>query len=275
MKVWFITGTATGLGHELVKLLLKRGDKVCATSRTPEKLVSSIGPISESFLPIKMDLMSEESIKSGVAKAIEHFNHIDVLVNNAGFGHTGTFEETSEEVIRKNFEINFFAPLRVIREIMPHFRSRRSGTILNVSSVAAFHSFYGMSVYSANKMALRGMTIGMRDEFRHFGVRTCCICPGPFKTAFYNQGGKSDIVIDDYEELRKTMKKPEYTIPWEDSVKGAQLIIDAEALEELPTDLFLGKFACQMTKSDLHKVEEEIDKYSEMCSHCGSELNGY
>lgn len=273
MRVWLVTGTATGLGHELVKLLIARGDKVCATSRTPEKLIDSIGPISDSFLPIKMDLTSEESINSGVAKAIEKFGHVDVLVNNAGANQSGTFEETSEASIRKNFEINFFAPLRVIRAIMPHFRSRKSGTIFNVSSVAAFHSFYGMSVYSASKMALRGMTIGMRDEFRHFGVRTCCVCPGPFKTAFYNQGGKSDIVIDDYEELRKTLKKPEYTIPWEDSTKGAQLMIDAEALEELPGDLFLGKFACNITKSDLHKVEDEINKYEEMCSHCGSELS--
>ncbi|KAK8883491.1 hypothetical protein M9Y10_042583 [Tritrichomonas musculus] len=275
MRVWLVTGTATGLGHELVKLLLARGDKVCATSRTPEKLIGSIGPISDSFLPIKMDLTSEESIKSVVAKAIEHFGHVDVLVNNAGFGHNGTFEETSEERIRQNFEINFFAPLRVVRAIMPHFRSRHSGTIFNVSSIAAFHSFYGLSVYSANKMALRGMTLGMRDEFRHFGVRTCCVCPGPFKTAFYDQGGQSDIVIQDYEELRKTLKKRVMPWPWEDNVKGAQLIIDADALEELPADLFLGKVACQNTKLDLHNVEEEIDKYAEMCSHCGSELNGY
>lgn len=126
MKVWFVTGTETGLGHELVKLLLAKGDKVCATSRTPEKLIESIGAISDSFLPIKVDLTSEESIKNGVAKAIEHFGQIDVLVNNAGFGHTGTFEETSEAVIRKNFEINFFAPLRVIRAVMPHFRSEYS-----------------------------------------------------------------------------------------------------------------------------------------------------
>ena len=163
MKVWFVTGTATGLGHELVKLLLAKGDKVCATSRTPQKLIDSLGPISDKFLPIAMDLTSEESINCCVAKAIEHFGHIDVLVNNAGFGHTGTFEETSEAVIRKNFEINYFAPLRVIRAIMPHFRSRKSGTIFNVSSVAAFHSFYGMSVYSASKMALRGMTIGTHN----------------------------------------------------------------------------------------------------------------
>ena len=275
MRVWFVTGTATGLGHELVKLLLARGDKVCATSRTPEKLINSIGPISDSFLPIKMDLTSEESIKSVVAKAIEHFGYIDVLVNNAGFGHNGTFEETSEAVIRKNFEINFFAPLRVIREIMPHFRSRKSGTIFNVSSIAAFHSFYGLSIYSANKMALRGVTLGMRDEFRHFGVRTCCVCPGPFKTAFYNQGGNSDLVIPDYEELRKTIPKRVMPWPWEDNVKGAQLIIDAYLLEELPADLFLGKVACQNTKLDLHNVEAEIDKYAEMCSHCGAELSGY
>ncbi|KAH0791548.1 SDR family oxidoreductase [Histomonas meleagridis] len=272
MKVWFVTGTSTGIGHELVKLLLARGDKVIATSRTPEKLIASIGPVSENFLPIALDLNSEENIKSVVSKSIEHFGHIDVLVNNAGYGQNGTFEETSEESIRKNFEINFFAPLRIIREIMPHFRSRKSGTIFNVASIAAFHSFYGMGTYSAAKMALRGMTIGMRDEFKHFGVRTCCVAPGPFKTAFYDQSGQSDIVIDDYEELRKTLPPRVMKWKWEDNVKGAQLIIDANELDEIPETLFLGKVAIDVVRGDLKKINDEMDKYEEMCSHCGAEL---
>lgn len=272
MKIWFVTGTSTGLGFELVKLLLARGDKVAATSRTPEKLIASFGPKSPSFLPLGVDLFSEQSISEGVDKAIKHFGYIDVLVNNAGAGINGVFEETSEETIRKNFELNFFAPLRVIRAMAPHFRERKSGTIFNTSSIAAQHSFYGMSIYSASKHALTGFTEGLRDELRHFGVRVCDVEPGPFKTAFYDQGMKSDNVIHDYEELRKTFPKRTMPWPWEDNVKGAQLMIDANEREELPLHLFLGKVAMDVVRGDLKRTLDEIDAYYEMCSHCGAEL---
>ncbi|KAH0793981.1 SDR family NAD(P)-dependent oxidoreductase [Histomonas meleagridis] len=120
-------------------------------------------------------------------------------------------------------------------------------------------------------MALRGMTIAMRDEFKHFGVRTCCVAPGPFKTAFFDQCGQADIIIDDYEELRKTLP-PREKRKWEDNVKGAQLIIDANELEEIPETLFLGKVAIDIVRNDLKKINDEMDKYEEICSHCGAEL---
>jgi len=107
-KVWFVTGASKGLGLTLVKKLLENNYRVAATSRTLESLIKEVGETSESFLPLQMDLTSNEHVNSAVRQCIDHFGRIDVVVNNAGFGLIGTLEELTDAEVRENFDVNVF-----------------------------------------------------------------------------------------------------------------------------------------------------------------------
>src|SRR5690606_9782951 len=126
-KVWFVTGASQGLGLALVKKLLQSGYAVAATSRNSHSLTYELGEPSEAFLPLVVSLTEEQNVKTAIEKAIGHFGHIDVVVNNAGYGQLGTLEELSDQEARANFEVNIFGALHVIRHVMPYLREQRSG----------------------------------------------------------------------------------------------------------------------------------------------------
>ena len=137
-KVWFVTGASKGLGLSLVKQLLATGYKVAATSRNISDLIQAVNTDSSDFLPLAVNLKSEESIKEAISKTAEKFARIDVVVNNAGYGLAGSLEELSDTESRENFEINVFGTLNVIRQVMPLMRAQQSGHIFNISSIAGF-----------------------------------------------------------------------------------------------------------------------------------------
>src|SRR5687768_7163620 len=127
-KVWFVTGASKGLGLTLVKKLLAEGYQVAATSRTLGSLQKEVGT-SASFLPLEVEITDETSVRHAIAKTLETFGGIDVVVNNAGYGQLGTLEELSDNESRENFDTNVFGVLNVIRSVMPHFRGKKSGHI--------------------------------------------------------------------------------------------------------------------------------------------------
>ena len=126
-KVWFVTGASKGLGLVLVQSLLAAGHRVTATSRSTSELVQTIGPASDRFLPLQVDLVSEVSASDAVRAAHAHFGALDVIVNNAGYGQFGTVEETSDLEARRNFDVNVFGVLNVLRAVAPYLRAQRSG----------------------------------------------------------------------------------------------------------------------------------------------------
>lgn len=134
-KVWFVTGASKGLGFELVKKLLSDGYKVAATSRTVASLTDAFGEVSENFLPLSMNITDNNDVQSVLAKTVDHFGNVDVIVNNAGYGQLGTLEELSDAEARANFDVNVFGTLNVIRNAMPYLREQKSGNIFNISSV--------------------------------------------------------------------------------------------------------------------------------------------
>jgi NAD(P)-dependent dehydrogenase (short-subunit alcohol dehydrogenase family) len=137
-KVWLVTGASKGLGLSLVKRLLNEGYPVAATSRDVKTLSEEVGHPGASFLPLQMELVNEESVAKGVAEIIQTFGTIDVVVNNAGYGQLGTLEELSDQEARQNFDVNVFGSLNVIRQVMPHFRAKKSGMFFNISSIVGF-----------------------------------------------------------------------------------------------------------------------------------------
>ncbi|HMF76041.1 MAG TPA: SDR family NAD(P)-dependent oxidoreductase [Bryobacteraceae bacterium] len=182
--VWFITGTSQGFGYELVRAALQRGDKVAATSRTPAKVAAAFPDAGGRLLAIQMDLRSEAQIASSIQSAIERFGHIDVLVNNAGHGLLGAIEEASDAEVLNIYETNVFGLLRVTRAVAPHLRERRSGHIVNISSIGGLVAGPGWGIYASTKFAVEGISEALSKELKPLGISVTAVEPGPFRTDF-------------------------------------------------------------------------------------------
>lgn len=186
--MWFITGASTGLGRALVEVLLEKGYPVSATARDPSVLDALKAVYKEQLLCPQLNVTNPVQVREAIAKTISQFGHIDVLVNNAGYGLIGAVEEVTDEEIRQQFDTNFFGALDVTRAILPHFRSRKTGHIVNISSIGGFRAIAGAAIYNATKFALEGLSEALAREVAPLGIRVVLVEPGPFRTDF---GGRS------------------------------------------------------------------------------------
>ena len=187
-KVWFITGASKGLGLALTKLSLANGDKVIATSRNVEDFKASITEHQENFLSLKVDITSDEEVKNAVAKSIEKFGVLDVIVNNAGYSLVGSMEEMTDKEFRKTMDVNLFGTVNVIRNVMPYLRKQQSGHIINISSNAGYVGFGNAASYNASKFAVIGLSEALAEETKQFGIKVTVVAPGQFRTSFMNKG---------------------------------------------------------------------------------------
>ena len=262
-KVWLVTGASKGLGLSLVKKLLNEGCKVAATSRTVERLEKEVGA-SANFLPLDVNVTDEQSVRNAILKAIETFGGIDVVVNNAGYIQFGTLEELSDGEVRQNFDTNVFGALNVIRSVMPHFRNKKSGHIINISSIAGLiGTFPGCGIYSATKFALVGLTESLSVEAKEFGVKATIVYPGYFRTNFLDKGSLSlpRKPIADYTSAR-------YSEQWhETEMNGKQLgnpdkaavaFIRLAESENPPLHFFMGSDAFGMAYNKIEVLQNEL-----------------
>lgn len=263
-KVWFVTGASKGLGLSLVKKLLQEGYSVAATSRKTSDLVSAIGEASDHFLSLQVDLINEESVSKAIAETIQKFGKIDVVVNNAGYGQLGTLEELTDAEARQNFDINVFGSLNVIRNVMPHLRSKKSGHIINISSIAGFQGgFPGWGIYNATKFAVAGLTEAFAVEAKSLGIVSTIVYPGYFKTNFLLEGSLNlaQNPISDYKEARELEVIHDTQIignqPGDPNRAAASFIKLAE-MEEVPLHFFMGSDAVGMAKSKIETLQKEL-----------------
>jgi NAD(P)-dependent dehydrogenase (short-subunit alcohol dehydrogenase family) len=184
-KTILITGASSGIGHATAVLFQKRGWNVAATMRSPEKGADLSG--LKSLACIRLDVIDIASIKEAISETMSRFGAIDAVVNNAGYGLVGPFEASTPEQVERQFRTNVFGLMNVTREILPHFRERRDGVILNVSSMGGRITFPLYSVYHATKWAVEGFSESLQFELRQFNVRVKIIEPGPIKTDFYDR----------------------------------------------------------------------------------------
>jgi len=264
-KVWFVTGASKGLGLILVKKLLQSGHQVAATSRNIADLGKEIGEKSANFLPLQVDLVNEQSVASSIAETINTFGKIDVIVNNAGYGQLGTLEELSDDETRKNFDVNVFGSLNVIRHIMPHFRANKSGQIFNISSIGGFMgAFAGWGVYCATKFAVAGFTEALAAEAKSHGISATVVYPGYFRTNFLEKGSLAlpQNSIADYKEARESELMHEQQIAGNqpgDPEKAAEVIIEVAKSANPPVHLFLGQDAYNMANAKLEIIKNDLN----------------
>lgn len=175
-KVILITGGSSGIGKSIGEFLHKKGFKVYGTSRNPENIKNSV------FSLVALDVRNVESIQSAISEIIQKEGKIDIVVNNAGVGITGPLEEIPTSEIKNNFETNFFGPIEVMKAVLPHMRSQKSGLIINITSIAAYMGLPYRSIYSASKGALELITEALRMEVKDFGIHIANVAPGDFAT---------------------------------------------------------------------------------------------
>lgn len=175
-KVVLITGGSSGIGKSVGEFLTQKGFVVYGTSRNPERYPSS------QFNLVKLDVADTESIEKAIEKVISESGRLDVLINNAGAGITGPIEEIPDAEIQRNFETNFFGPIRVIKAVLPQMRTQNSGLIINVTSIAGYMGLPYRGIYSASKGALELLTEAFRMEIKDFNIHMTNVAPGDFAT---------------------------------------------------------------------------------------------
>jgi len=270
-KVWYVTGASKGLGLAIVKKLLKEGYRVAATSRNINDLQKAVGTASDTFLPLAVDLKNEASVNESIKETVAHFGSVDVVVNNAGYGLTGSLEELSDEEIRQNFDVNVFGALNVIRKVMPFMRKQKSGHILNIASVGGFTgAFPGFGSYISTKFAMHGFSESLSAEVKPFNIKVTIVSPGYFRTEFLDASlavPKNEIA--DYKLVRdvEQVHMNDYNHnQLGDPDKAADVLIEVAEQKEPPLHLFLGTDAYQMADAKIKAVQQDMNAVRELAT---------
>jgi short-subunit dehydrogenase len=188
-KYAIVTGSSTGIGFETSLLLARRGFHTYATMRNIDRSQQLVDTVKKHNLPIQvlqLDVTNDNSVKNTVDRIVNESNRIDVVVNNAGYGLIGAFEDIPMDEIKAHFETNLFGAIRVMQAVLPIMRKQRSGTIVNISSMGGRIAFPLSSTYSGSKFALEGITESLSYEVEQFGIKTILIESGIVKTNFAN-----------------------------------------------------------------------------------------
>lgn len=262
---WFVTGASRGLGLELVRLLLERGDEVVATSRSAERLTAALaGSDTSRLLPLAVDLVDERQVAAAVASGIERFGQLDVVVNNAGYGYLAAVEEVSDADARAMFDVQIFGVWNVLRAVLPGFRERRSGHVINVSSILGLLSFPGWGLYGAGKFALEAMTESLAAEVADQGIRVNLVEPGYMRTDFLRPVsiGLPDATVDAYPGIREMVRQHLEELPGTqlgDPAKAAAAIIAVATSDSAPLHQLLGSDSLALADSRLQALAADVE----------------
>ena len=251
-KVWFITGTSRGFGREWAIAGLERGDKVAATARNTDTLADLAEKYGDALLPIALDVTDREADFAAVKAAHDHFGRLDIVVNNAGYGHFGFVEELTEAEARAQLETNLFGALWVTQAALPYLRAQRSGHIIQVSSIGGITAFPLVGIYHASKWALEGLSQSLAQEVAGFGIHVTLIEPGGFDTDWSGPSSTISQALPDYAELHQQVaevRKQRWAKPGDPKASAAALLKVVDA-ERPPLRVFFGETPLQTARAD-------------------------
>jgi len=261
---WFVTGTSRGLGLELVKELLRRGENVAATSRSLSELQKSLGGMDTSrLLELSVDLSDANEVNRAIQSTINHFGGLDVVVNNAGNGYLAAVEEVSDADARTMFDVQVFGVLNVVRAALPGFRAQRSGHIINVSSILGLLSFPGWSLYAAGKFALTAISESLAAEVSDYGITVNLVEPGYMRTDFLTVSlAQPSTTSDAYPAIRTMVDQHVNEIPGNqpgDPAKVAAAIIIVATTGDAPLHQFLGSDSIALAEGRLQTLAADLE----------------
>ncbi|WP_328444500.1 SDR family oxidoreductase [Streptomyces sp. NBC_00386] len=254
-KIWFITGASRGFGREWAIAALERGDSVAATARD----LSTLGDLRETYgerlLPLQLDVTDRDADFAAVRLAHERFGRLDVVVNNAGYGHFGMIEEITEAEARAQLETNLFGALWVTQAALPFLREQGSGHILQVSSIGGISAFPLVGIYHASKWALEGMSQALAQEVAAFGIKVTLIEPGGFATDWAGSSSSTSEQLPAYAEFHEEVqeqRRKRVGTPGDPHASAAAVleIVDAD---EPPLRCFFGAAPLGIAKADYER----------------------
>jgi NAD(P)-dependent dehydrogenase (short-subunit alcohol dehydrogenase family) len=270
MSTWLITGCSTGLGRALADAVIGAGHNAVVTARDVAKVADLADDAPQRVLPAALDVTKPEQVASVVQQAQERFGGIDVLVNNAGYGYRAAVEEGDDADVRALFETHFFGTVAMIKAVLPGMRARRSGAIVNVSSISAQLTPVGSGYYSAAKAAIEGLSGSLRGELAPLGISVTVVEPGAFRTDFAGRSlVQSATVIDDYAATAGKRRKETDTMDGNqagDPARAGAATITAVESSEPPGFLLLGPDALAAYRYIGDTRASEITKWEELTS---------
>jgi NAD(P)-dependent dehydrogenase (short-subunit alcohol dehydrogenase family) len=247
MSTWLVTGCSTGLGRALAEAVIATGHNAVVTARDANKVADLAEGNTDRVLALSLDVTDGAQVTKAVTQAEKKFGGIDVLVNNAGYGYRAAVEEGDDPDIRQLFETQFFGAVAMIKAVLPGMRARRSGAIVNISTIGVQIMPAGSGYYAASKAALEAMSGALYGELKPLGISVTVVEPGAFRTDFAGRSlTQSSTVIDDYAETAGKRRKEHDTVHGTqpgDPAKAAQAIMAAAASDEPPAFLLLGNDA--------------------------------
>jgi len=251
-KTWFITGTSRGFGREWAVAALDRGDRVAATARDVDSIKDLSQEYGAAVLPLALDVTDRDADFAAVARAHEHFGRLDVVVNNAGYGHFGMVEELSEADARNQMETNLFGALWVTQAALPFLRAQGSGHILQVSSIGGISAFPMVGMYHASKWALEGLSQALAQEVADFGIKVTLIEPGGFSTDWSGSSAKRSEPLAAYDELREKAQqwRASRAASFGDPAASAAAVLAVVDAEEPPLRVFFGEAPLGIATAD-------------------------
>ncbi|GAA3140955.1 MULTISPECIES: oxidoreductase [Nonomuraea] len=266
--VWFITGCSTGLGRALAAAVLDRGHRAVVTARSPEQVAGLVAAHPGRALALPLDVTDRHQVERAVKAAEAEFGGIDVLVNNAGYGYLAALEEGEDDQVRALFETNVHGLVDVTKAVLPGMRARRTGHVVNISSLGGLAAFGATGYYHATKFAVEGLSESLAAEVGPLGIKVTIVEPGGFRTNWSGPSMRqSETRIADYDDTagaRRASTLATYGHQPGDPDRAAAAIITAVESPEPPLRLLLGKAAYDVATARLTTLKAGFDAWREL-----------
>ena len=266
-KVWFITGSSRGLGRALTEAVLEAGHQVVATARQPEQLTDLGKTYGKRLRAVKLDVKSPAEAEKAVTAAMEAFSHIDVVVNNAGYGFTGAFEQMSPDEFKGQIDTNFWGVVHVTRAVLPVLRKQGSGHIIQITSVGGRSALPSLSGYHAAKFAVEGFSESLAQEIRPLGLKLTLVEPGGFRTDWAGASMAYAKPMAAYAPLMDTIRGYREKHSGQqagDPRKAAKVILQLVEMKEPPLRLPLGNDAMAILRHGYKTNAEALERWSDL-----------
>ncbi len=267
-RVWFVTGASSGFGRAISEEVLDHGDRLVATGRDVEAIQTLVKDHPERGMALRLDVTDPGAARAAVREATARFGRVDVVVNNAGYGHVGAVEELSDAELRQQLEVNLFGVINTTRAALPKMREQRSGHLVQMSSLNGVEGLAGAGYYAASKFAVEGLSESLADEVAHLGIKVTIVEPGPHRTRFLSERStKLSEPIADYAEsvgqTRQVLAEMDGNQPG-DPARAARAIRQTVDADDPPRRLPLGQMALDDIRAKLTAQLAELDAWADL-----------
>jgi NAD(P)-dependent dehydrogenase (short-subunit alcohol dehydrogenase family) len=267
-RVWFVTGTSSGFGNAVGTAVLEHGDRLAATARDRDSIAPLVDEFPDQAMALPLDVRDADAARDAIDEAVSRFGQIDVVLNNAGYGHVGAIEELTDAELRQQLDVNLLGVINVTRAALPHMRRQRSGHFVQMSSLNGVEGLVGGGYYTASKFAVEGLSETLAGEVAHLGIKVTIVEPGPHRTRFANaKSAEWSEPMEDYEDsvglARKAIRDMDGNQPG-DPVRAAEAIIEVVEAEQPPLRLPLGRMAVDNIRAKLNGQLDELEEWSEL-----------